>query len=60
MRELALLGSEIASVASKPVADFFVMELLVKILSKIDWELHEIPEVLLLSLALSYPFDSLF
>ena len=46
MRELTVFASEIADVALKPVADFFYMVLLVEIIPKIDWELHEILEVL--------------
>ena len=45
VRELALLGSEIADLALKPVAEFFLVELLVEILPTIDWELHERLEV---------------
>ena len=45
-RELAGLASEMAAVALKPIAFFFFMVLLVEILPEIDWELHEILEVL--------------
>ena len=46
MRELALLCREIAGVALKPVADFFLMVLLVEVLPEVDGELHDILEVL--------------
>ena len=46
MRELALLGSEIADLALKPKANFFLVVRFVEILLKIDRELHEILEVL--------------
>ena len=45
MRELELLGREIASVALKPEADFFLVKLLVQVLPEINRELHEVLEV---------------